>query len=218
VKTIGAFFLALAAASPLGAQTARPASRAGEPGLSFRPFLVATAERFAAATTFDATLGGSVWSFWGGGLQAVWRGGWFVEASVSRFKKTGERAFLFEGQPYRLGIPLTATVTPFEISGGFRHRRSRNTRLIPYVGAGVGSYGYTETSDFAEAGENIEARHMGFLAVGGVEIRVHPWVGLAVDAEYTHVPGILGTGGLSKDAGEHDLGGVAARLKVVVGR
>jgi hypothetical protein len=32
------------------------------------------------------------------------------------------------------------------------------------------------------------------------------------------VPGILGTGGVSQQAGESDLGGVAARVKLVVGR
>jgi hypothetical protein len=41
---------------------------------------------------------------------------------------------------------------------------------------------------------------------------------MAVDVQYSHVPGILGTGGVSQQAGETDLGGVAARLKLVVGR
>jgi hypothetical protein len=53
---------------------------------------------------------------------------------------------------------------------------------------------------------------------GGAEFRVHQWVGLSVDVQYTHVPGILGTSGVSQQAGETDLGGVAARFKVVVGR
>ncbi len=53
---------------------------------------------------------------------------------------------------------------------------------------------------------------------GGAEFRVHRWVGVSVDVQYTHVPGILGTGGVSQQAGETDLGGVAARFKVVVGR
>jgi hypothetical protein len=36
--------------------------------------------------------------------------------------------------------------------------------------------------------------------------------------QYTHVPGIIGSGGVSQDAGESDLGGVAARFRVVFGR
>ena len=41
---------------------------------------------------------------------------------------------------------------------------------------------------------------------------------MSVDAQYTHVLGILGTGGISQDAGEKDLGGIAARVKVLIGR
>ena len=43
-------------------------------------------------------------------------------------------------------------------------------------------------------------------------------IGLSVDAQYTHVPGIIGAGGISKEAGETDLGGMAARFKVLIGR
>ena len=57
-----------------------------------------------------------------------------------------------------------------------------------------------------------------YLVNGGVEFRVHKWIGLSVDAQYTHVPDILGQGGVSKEAGETDLGGIAARFKVIVGR
>ena len=53
---------------------------------------------------------------------------------------------------------------------------------------------------------------------GGAEFRLHRWVGLGADVQYTHVPGILGLGGVSQQAGENDLGGVAVRVKLVVGR
>jgi hypothetical protein len=56
------------------------------------------------------------------------------------------------------------------------------------------------------------------VANGGAEFRLQRWVGLAVDVQYNHVPGILGTGGVSQQAGESDLGGVAARVRLVVGR
>ena len=41
---------------------------------------------------------------------------------------------------------------------------------------------------------------------------------MGAELEYSHVPGILGTGGVSQQAGESDLGGVSARLKLIVGR
>ena len=90
--------------------------------------------------------------------------------------------------------------------------------MIPFAGGGVGWYSYKETSDFADSSENVDTRHVGYLAVGGVEFRVHRLVGLSVDAQYTRVPGIFGTAGISQDAGENDLGGVAARFKVIIGR
>ena len=86
------------------------------------------------------------------------------------------------------------------------------------VGAGLGSYGYRETSEFSDAGENVDTRHSGTVLNGGAEFRLHRWVGLGADVQYTHVPGILGLGGVSQQAGENDLGGVAVRVKLVVGR
>jgi len=51
---------------------------------------------------------------------------------------------------------------------------------------------------------------------------IYARVALAVDAQWTHVPGSLGTAGLSQGAGfgggaEHDLGGIAPRIRVIIG-
>jgi hypothetical protein len=75
-----------------------------------------------------------------------------------------------------------------------------------------------EESGFAADGDNVDTHHVGYLLNGGVEVRLQKWIGVAVDAQYTPVPGIIGEGGISQDAGETDLGGVAARFKVIVGR
>jgi opacity protein-like surface antigen len=146
----------------------------------------------------------------------AFRNGLFADLTVSRLKATGERAFRFEGQNFGLGIPLTVTETPVEVSGGYRFRIS--PRLVPYVGAGIGSYSYEETSDFSTADENLKTSHAGYLVTGGAEFRLGRWLGLTADVQYTHVPGILGDGGISKEADENDLGGVAARFRVIVGR
>jgi len=44
------------------------------------------------------------------------------------------------------------------------------------------------------------------------------WIGLGVDVQYTRVTGLLGKAGTSQAFGEDDLGGTAARVKVLVGR
>jgi len=173
-------------------------------------------ESFSATNTFSAVFGQSRQPFFGGGLDVVFGGRVFVDATASRFRKTGERAFLYKGEAFRLGLPLTAELTPFEIAGGYRFRKSG--LIIPYAGAGFGTYRYKETSPSSDRGENVDVRHTGTMLLGGVEVRLHRWIGVGVDAQYTHIPGVFGTGGLSKDAGEDDLGGVAARFKVVVGR
>jgi opacity protein-like surface antigen len=218
VKLFLACTLAVFAAAPIAAQTRRPATREETPKLSLRPFFLATVEQFTAKTTFDAAFGQSTGPFFGAGAQLTLRNGLFVDVAASRFQKTGQRAFVSDGQTFQLGIPLEATLTPFEVTAGYRFGAATFSRIVPYIGAGVGRYAYEETSGFAADGETVDAHHAGYQAVGGVEFRVHKWIAVSVDAQYTHVPGILGLGGVSKDAGETDLGGIAARFRVLVGR
>ncbi len=202
---------------------ARSAHAQNAPKISLRPFAEITAERFAATQTFTAVFGNDVEPFYGGGVQAAFRDRYYLELGVSRFRKTGDRVFRDStGQVFHLGLPLTATLTPIELAGGYRFHPSRRGRrivwLVPYVGAGVGSYHYQETSAFADTGENLDTSHLGVAVHGGAEFRVNRWIGLAADVQYTHVAGIFGTGGISADTGEKDLGGVAGRFRIVVGR
>ena len=201
----------------IGLTIAPPAFAQSLP-LSIRPFVMATEQSFAAASTFDATFGKTAFPFFGGGVQVVVNDGFFVELSASRFRQTGERAYLSGGKAFKLGIPLTATITPLELSGGYRFRLAKLPTVRPYVAAGLGSYSYTEVSSFAEPGDDVDAKHTGYVVNGGAEFRVQRWIGVAVDVQYSHITGILGSGGVSQQAGENDLGGVAARLKLVVGR
>jgi hypothetical protein len=210
VKSIVLVILGLALAAPLSAQE--------PPALSIRPFVMATEQSFAAVDTFNAVFGKTYFPFFGGGAQVVIHDRFFAEISASRFRQTGERAFLSGGKPFTLGIPLTATITPLEIVGGYRFRLRSLPRVRPYASAGFGSYAYQETSSFAEAGDDVDTRHSGYVVNGGAEFRLQRWVGLAVDVQYSHVSGIIGNAGVSQQAGENNLGGVAARFKLVVGR
>jgi hypothetical protein len=199
-----------------GLALSAPAAAQDPPALSIRPFVLATEQSFAAKETFKGAFDTDRAPFFGGGVQVVLWDRFVAEVGASRFKKTGERAFRSGGTTYRLGIPLTATITPVEVTGGYRFPMWEHAR--PYVAAGFGSYGYKETSEFADTGENVDVRKSGFVANGGFEFRLHRWVGLSIDAQYSHVKGILGTAGISQQAGENDLGGVAARFKLIVGR
>jgi hypothetical protein len=193
-----------------------PAMAQEAPALSIRPFLLGTQQSFAAKETFTAAFETSMAPFFGGGVQVVVLDRVVVEIGASRFRMTGERAFRSGGETFRLGIPLTATITPLEITGGYRF--TMTPRVRPYVAVGYGRYSYTETSDFAAEGENVDTRSTGPVVNGGAEFRLHRWIGLGVDAQYSRVRGILGEGGVSQQENETDLGGIAARFKIIVGR
>ena len=195
------------------------------PPLDLRPFGLFSVEAFTATTTFGATLESSVQWLWGGGLQLGMRRNVFVDIAVSRMSRDGQRAFVDDnGHAFRLGIPLHATLTPVEFTVGRRFpprprsARRRRITVVPYVGVGVGLYRYEETSDAATGSEDVDQTHAGFLAVGGAEFRVSKWVGITADAQYTRVPGIFGQGGVSQRVGELDLGGIAGRVRVILGR
>jgi hypothetical protein len=221
--------LTLGLASPASAQRpvqppARPVPRRvlpplpPEPKISFRPFMMGAEDAFAAVDTFTAIFGKSYAPFLGGGLQVAIHGKYYVEVGASHFRQTGQRVFRSNGQTFTLGIPLTATITPVEVTAGYRFRPRRVPRLRPYLGAGITSYGYEESSAFAEAGENLTTRRAGLVGVGGVEYRVHRYVGISGDVELAHVTGILGQSGVSKEVGESDLGGISARFRLIIGR
>ena len=221
--------LTLGLASPAAAQApARPPVRPAprrvppplppEPPIVFRPFVMGAENAFAAVETFKAIFGKSYGPFFGGGLQVAFHGKYYVEVSASRFDQNGQRAFRDNGQNFGLGIPLTAKITPLEITGGYRFRPRSMPRLRPYIGAGLASYAYEERSDFDEAGEGLKTRHAGLVGVGGLEFRVHKYVGVSADAAVSHVAGILGQAGVSKDVGESDLGGISARFRLIIGR
>jgi opacity protein-like surface antigen len=207
--TIPAALLCVAAAAgPASAQTS------DLPAVSLRPVFMFAGQNFTARKTFETVFGRALQPFWGGGLSVAFRKGIFVDVTASRFKKVGDRAFFFEGQGYPLDIPLTVTVTPLEVTAGIRF--GVTPRVFPYVGAGAGTYRYEESASFDDAG--FDARHAGYVVVGGVELRVSRWVGISGDVQYTHVTGIIGAGGVSKEAGESDLGGTAGRFRIIVGR
>lgn len=173
---------------------------------------------FAAVDTFEAVFGKSYAPFFGGGLQVAFYGKYYVEVGASRFQQTGQRVFRADGQNFGLGIPLRAQITPLEITAGYRFRPRSMPRLRPYMGAGLTSYAYEERSDFDEPGEGLQTRHSGLVGVGGVEFRVYKYAGISVDGAITHVTGILGQAGISKEIGESDLGGISARVRLIIGR
>jgi hypothetical protein len=239
----------------------RPATTTRNP-IRVRAFAAFGGISFQARDSFDAILGSHSGPVYGGGGQVLLPWNLYAEVGAFRFRRDGERAFVGPGnEVFPLGIPLEVSVTPIEITGGWRYRHcpgppapprkpqpppvppakkppalSQSTqkpgqkpappaaaracapRLIPYVGAGLSSYGYRETSEFADSTENTSDRFTGFHVVGGAEYRLLRLVTVGGEVTWSSIPDALGTGGVSAAFNENNLGGAAFRLKITVGR
>jgi opacity protein-like surface antigen len=173
---------------------------------------------FAATQSFTAVLGSDTGRAFGGGVDVVFARRVFVTVRVSRFRRVGQRVFLFNGMQFDLGIPTTITVTPLELTAGYRF--DRGWRLVPYGGAGISRNRYEETSAFSEADENIDARFSGYHLMGGAEVRLAQWLGAAAEAQWATVPNAFGNdpNSVSHEFEESNLGSMTFRLKVVIGR
>jgi hypothetical protein len=86
------------------------------------------------------------------------------------------------------------------------------------VAGGITSYGYRETSEFAATTEDVDDRFTGYHLAGGATVRITNWLGVGGEFAWTTVPDAIGTGGVSAEFGEDNLGGSSLRLKIVVGR
>ena len=212
----------------LVALSAAPAAaQSSDPMFSIRPFVDVTDQSFTAKNTFGAVFGKSTFPILGAGVQVTILDQFYAEVSGSKFDQDGNRVAVVNGQVFNLGIPLNVTLTPIELTGGFRFRILRHGKPIawlrPYVGAGVGWFTYKETCTAAAAtcaaiAGDVSARRNGFVLNGGAEFRLHRWVGVSADVQYTRVTGIIGQDGVSQAFAENDLGGVAGRFRVLVGR
>lgn len=209
LPTLAAIVLAsLACAMPAEAQSA----------FMFRGFADVGSRTFTASESFDAVFGSDRGVVFGGGAEAVlpWR--IFAGIRASRFRDTGERVFVLDDEQFNLGIPTTVTITPIEVTAGYRF--DFGARVVPYAGGGIGWHQYEETSQFATEGENVKERFTGYHLLGGVEVRAARWLGAGFEAQWATVPDALGQdpNGVSAEFGETELGGVTARVKVVIGR
>src|SRR5688500_3847718 len=173
---------------------------------------------FTATESFETILGSATGIVFGGGVDVVLPKDLFVSVRASRFRESGERVFVFEGERFGLGIPTTVTVTPIEFTGGYR--LDRGWRVVPYGGGGVGQHRYEETSEFADGPENVKESFTGYHVLGGAEFRVSQWIGAAGEIQWATVPDALGQdpNGVSNAFDETDLGGLTFRVKVVIGR
>ena len=211
---------AILAIAPSAARAqAQPPRPAGAPAaVGVRGFVEAGGRTFAASKSFEAVLGSSSGYIFGAGGEVLFGRNLFVSIGVSRFKRDGERVVVFEDEAFPVGIDTTVSIVPIEVSGGWRFTSPGRT-VIPYLGAGISWHKYSETSEFADPGEDADFTKTGFQFLGGAEWRAGRWLGIAGEAGWMSVPDAFTEPGSAAVAfGEDDLGGAVFRVKVVIGR
>ena len=202
--------------------TSRPTSTAAAPPptprdpLVIRGFGQAGGTLFTARDSFEAILDSALGGVYGGGAQVSFGNGLFAQVGIDRFRKTGSRALVSGEQIFRLGIPHTITVTPIQVTVGYRDPNPRRT--VGYAGGGIGSHALKETSPDLVSAEDLSETKIGYHLVGGAEFRMTRWVWLAGEVQWTAVPNAIGERGISAVFEEDDLGGTTFRFKVLFGR
>lgn len=170
----------------------------------------------ASQKSFDAVFGEHTTTAPGVGVDAInlWKG-LFVRAAGSQSTLSGERVVIFNGEVFKLGIPLKAELTPLEFGGGWRFQ-SRNpaSRLAPYVGASAITLKYKETSSFADSGENADETYSGFGVFGGVDVRLLKQVFGGVEGQFRSISFTPAAGSAADNFKEKNLGGMVLRVRL----
>ena len=176
------------------------------------------ATTFTAEQSFAAVLGSASGKVFGGGVEVVLPVRVFANVRASRFRETGQRVFLFEGEQFDLGIPTTITVTPVAGDRRLPVRVLRSLHSLRRRRAS-GWYRFKETSQFATDGENVDDRFTGFHILGGAEVGLWRWLALAGELQWATVPDAIGDdpNSVSHEFNESNLGGTTFRFKIVVG-
>lgn len=194
-----------------------PASVHAQPApYTIRGFGDVGVRTFTASRSFDAIFGRHAGVLVGGGVDIIDRRGFFAGIHLSRLSGAGQRVFVFADQVFPLDAENTITIAPLELTGGYRF--ARLWHVVPYAGGGVGWHHYRESSPASTNGEDVSDTFLGYHALGGAEMHVWRWISAAAEVQWTTIPDALGSdpNGVSHAFGESNLGGLSARLKIIV--
>jgi cell division septation protein DedD len=89
---------------------------------------------------------------------------------------------------------------------------------VPYVGGGVGLLSYKETSEFPDGTDEFSESFTSYHVLGGVDVQLTKWVGLAGEVAWRLVPDALEDSDVGQQYNEKDLGGFTFRALVTIGR
>lgn len=208
----------LLAVTPALAQSRNQARSPVRPPVLVRATVDAGLETFAASESFKAVFDSASAPVFGGGISVLTRPGLFADLRISRVRTSGQRVVVLDGTVYPLGVPNTLTVTPVEISAGFRWHR-RNWKVNPYLGGGMGWHRVSEQATAGIGSDNAPRTFAGFQALGGMDLPLGRWLTAAGEVRWTSVPGALDhTNSVGTAFGESNLGGASVLARVIIGR
>ena len=150
----------------------------------FTASLTSAATKFTATDSFEAVFGSSVGLVFGGGGGVVLPQNIFIDARAIRFKKDGQRVVRQRRRRFDLGIANTVTITPFEITGGYRFGRSRDSRPARMPAAESAGIATKRRTSSRRATTSLSDTFTGFHLLGGAEFRVTSGSAIAGEAAW----------------------------------
>ena len=214
-RIVGLIILGLIISVPASAQTSRPRAAAATK-TSIGIFGLFDYSTISSPKSFDAVFGKHTTTAPGVGLDAInlWKGV-FVRIDGSQSKLSGERVVIVGSDVFKLGIPMTAQLTPIEFGAGWRFAsRNPRSRIAPYLGASAVSLKYKETSSLGDSTDNVDETYTGFGAFGGVDVRFSRQVFGGVEAHYRTINITPGPNSAAASFNEKDFGGAVLRVRL----
>jgi hypothetical protein len=161
--------------------------------------------------------------FFGGGVEVVLPQRLFVNLRLSHFSKSGERVFVNDDEVFPLGIDMKVAMTPVEATVGYRFQpRGRKRNVIPYVGGGLGWHRYTEEPRTSPTpSENVSETFQGLPpprrrgTADGPDLRDRR---RRDNGRRFRTRSTVVSSSAADAFGESNLGGLAFRVRFVVGR
>lgn len=201
-----------------GLQTRPPSSAAvSSPRrpITFRAYGVADTNILAASQSFDAVVGRSRLTAFGGGLELFREGtGVFYRGVATTMSAEGERVIAANDEVIPLGIALTVRMNVIEAGGGWRFSLGRAGRFVPYLGGALLGLEYIESSALDQAGDSSDRWFPGIVGFGGADVRIAGWWFAGGEAQFRSVPNAIGEAGVSRVFNENDLGGFTLRATI----
>lgn len=215
MKRLALFALAALVATPAVAQTRTGSTRPAQDRPGIAAFGTFDWLSIASSKTFDAVFGTSRTQAIGAGADVVnvWKHV-FLRVAASKATFDGERVVIVNSTVYKLGTKLTLDMQPTEAGAGWRFvSRNSRARFVPYVGASALFLSYKETSDFADAGDNVSETFKGYGVFGGVDVKITDRLFAGAEAQYRAINTTPATNSAAASFSEKNFGGTVLRLK-----